>query len=311
MHQLTSPAPSDGKAANSLVNLGTHDAGLTLVNLGTYDASNTLMYPGTYDAGDTPANLGVFDAGYILVHPETYDAECGVAARAARPLTDAHHLPPAGVISHSAAAGASGRVYRIPGTSFALGSRSAASTEARDYDAVLDCGLQGRPAPAASRKLQPSSTRAHQDPAAGPVPDSHSCSAEPASEHTPSSGGASQPPAYLWLPIKSSKVDRQGLQRALPEALAFLEGHRRAARTVLVCDDDGCDSCVCAVVAALACQGKVPCTEELSYEQLSARMAAVKASVRKHLAEVSRGYPLARPTRGSLKQTSRVCCEYV
>lgn len=240
---------------------------------------------------------------------------CGVAARVGGAVTDAHQLPPAGLFRHPAAAGGSspGRVYRISGTSFAVGPCLAASAGAdADFDAVLDCGLQGKPAAhKASSEPQLSIISADPAPAAGPASGSHSAAAQPASERTQDSAEASQLPAYLWLPVKSSKVDRQGLQRQLPAALAFLEGHRRAGRTVLVCDDDAGDACVCMVVAALACQGKVPRSEGLSYEQVSARMAGVKATVRKHLAEVSRVYPLARPTRGSLKQVSQVCCGYM
>lgn len=253
-------------------------------------------------------------------YPEGASLDCRVAARGVRPETDEHHSVPAGVVSHAAAAGAWARLYRMSGTSFVLGCCSAAaSDEVRDYDAVLDCSLQGRhqAVPAASKEEQLSSMRSDAASAAsGLAPASHSSSAQSPCEHIRSSAevqqpSASQPPAYLWLPVKSSKLDRQGLQRQLPAALAFLEAHRRAARTVLVCDDDGCDSCVSVVVAALACEGKARCAEEPNYEQLSARMAAAKASVRKHLAEVSREYPLARPTRGSLKQVARMCCDYV
>lgn len=137
-----------------------------------------------------------------------------------------------------------GRIYRISGTGFALGTCLAASGEARDYDAVLYCGLQRNP--------QLSSTWADSSPA-GLRPSSHSTPAQSVCEESQGSADASQLPSYLWLPVKGCKIDRQGLQRQLPAALAYLGGHRHMDHTVLICDDDGGDACVCMVVAALVC----------------------------------------------------------
>ena len=54
-----------------------------------------------------------------------------------------------------------------------------------------------------------------------------------------SRGEVSAWPAYLHLPVKSSKLDRQGLARALPAALRFAADHLSHGRRVLIHDDDG------------------------------------------------------------------------
>ncbi len=46
-------------------------------------------------------------------------------------------------------------------------------------------------------------------------------------------------PAYLYLPVRSSKVDRQGLLRVLSTAMEFTAHHLRQGRSVLIHDDNG------------------------------------------------------------------------
>ena len=46
-------------------------------------------------------------------------------------------------------------------------------------------------------------------------------------------------PAYLYLPVRSAKVDRQGLLRVLPTAMEFAAHHLCQGRSVLIHDDRG------------------------------------------------------------------------
>ncbi|KAK9861209.1 hypothetical protein WJX84_005976 [Apatococcus fuscideae] len=57
--------------------------------------------------------------------------------------------------------------------------------------------------------------------------------------------------SYLHLPVKSSKLDRQGLARALPAALRFAADHLSHGRRVLIHDDDGLNTSVCLALAVL------------------------------------------------------------
>lgn len=235
-----------------------------------------------------------------------------------RPATDAHHpAAAAGVLNQPGAVrpSAPGGAFSIEGTSFALRScliitRKDAAELSQHFDAVLYCGLQENPAIKACM-MQPSSAEPEFAHAAELGQSGKLSPADAACETMKSSTFVSEPDTYMWLPVKSSKYDRQGLQRQLPTGLAFLERHRQAKHRVLICDDDGCDSCVCVVLAALACKGRMPSEECLTFDQVSAKMAGIKASVRRHLAEISKSYPHARPTRGSLKQVQQVCCKYM
>lgn len=80
---------------------------------------------------------------------------------------------------------------------------------------------------------------------------------------------------YCWLPVKPSKIDRQGLARVLPAALRFVWHHLRSGRRILIhCDEGelcraapncfqqnteadqtftGYDTCVAVAVAVLLC----------------------------------------------------------
>lgn len=229
-----------------------------------------------------------------------------------RPGSDAHHPAAGGVVAQPGVVrpSAPGGAFNIGGSSFALRSCQNMTEEdavalSQHFDAVLYCGLQENPAIRAFMMPQPRAEAAAQLGHKG-------CNtpADAALETTKRSTIA-ELASYMWLPVKSSKCDRQGLQRQLPAGLAFLERQRQANHRVLVCDDDGCDSCVCVVLAALACEGRTQQMSSLTFDQVSAKMAGIKAMVRKHLAGISKSYPLARPTRGNLKQVQQVCCKYM
>lgn len=235
----------------------------------------------------------------------------------ARPAPDAHHPAVAGVVIQPGVVRptAPGGAFSIPGSTFALRScqnitEKDAAALSQHFDAVLYCGLQENPVIKAFIMPQPSSAEPGSENGAELGHKGCSSSVDAVLEKYKSSTIA-EPASYMWLPVKSSKFDRQGLQRQLPAGLAYLERHRQVKHRVLVCDDDGSDSCVCVVLAALACEGRTPSEECLTFDQVSARMAGIKAIVRKHLAGISKSYPSARPTRGSLKQVQQVCCKYI
>ncbi len=111
--------------------------------------------------------------------------------------------------------------------------------------------------------------------------------------------------ACLWLPIKPAKLDkRHGLDRQLAQALRFISGQRKHGRSVLICDDDGADACVCMALAAMLCRGLdvEGCETSSGGRSVSAVIHGVKAAARTHLAEISSFHPSARPTRTALKQ---------
>ena len=58
---------------------------------------------------------------------------------------------------------------------------------------------------------------------------------------------------YLWLPVKSSKLDRHALEVALPAALTFLSDHLQQGRRVLVHCVEG-DSTIYWLVLPLSTQ---------------------------------------------------------
>lgn len=108
----------------------------------------------------------------------------------------------------------------------------------------------------------------------------------------PSSSATSR---YLWSPIECAKRQRWALGARMGELLAFLARHQRCSRTVLICDDDGLDACVCVAVATLVHSASC----DAAY---GGGIAVSKEYVRQQLATVSAHYPAARPTRGMLKQ---------
>ena len=111
--------------------------------------------------------------------------------------------------------------------------------------------------------------------------------------------------ACLWLPIRPAKLDkRHGLERQLAPALRFISVQRKRGRSVLICDDDGADACVCMALAAMLCRGLnvEGCETSSGGRSMSAMVHGVKAAARTHLAEISSFHPAARPTRTTLKQ---------
>eukprot|EP00873_Tetraselmis_striata_P021935 jgi/Tetstr1/442199/TSEL_030347.t2 len=117
---------------------------------------------------------------------------------------------------------------------------------------------------------------------------------------------------YRWLPVQSTKRERHSLARQLPAALGFLGAHLGLGRRVLVHCGDGFDVCVAVAVAALLSGlGGPGGLQVASAErgtsldgaaQQSAPPRVTKDEVRRQLAAVCRFYPLARPSRGMLKQ---------
>ncbi len=109
----------------------------------------------------------------------------------------------------------------------------------------------------------------------------------------------------LWLPVKPAKLDkRHGLERCLAPALRFISVQRKCGRSVLICDDDGADACVCVALAAMLCRGLSVEGGDTSIggRSMSAVIHGVKAAARTHLANISSFHPSARPTRTALKQ---------
>ena len=110
----------------------------------------------------------------------------------------------------------------------------------------------------------------------------------------------------LWLPIKAAKLDKHGLERQLTPALHFISVQRKRGRSVLICDDDGADACVCVALAAMLCRGLdlhlEHCGPSSGGRNTSVVMHSVKAAARTHLADISSFHPSARPTRTALKQ---------
>ncbi|KAL3137186.1 hypothetical protein ABBQ32_006750 [Trebouxia sp. C0010 RCD-2024] len=123
---------------------------------------------------------------------------------------------------------------------------------------------------------------------------------------------------YLRLAVASSKADKHSLERQLPAALEFVSSHVAQQHRVLLHCDTGEDACVCLAVAVyLACFQA--CSSDAGVQRFVRPYRAhthrpgtrllmpddtpvTKHSIRRVLAIVSRLYPLARPTRGMLKQ---------
>lgn len=108
----------------------------------------------------------------------------------------------------------------------------------------------------------------------------------------------------LWLPTPPAKLDKHGLERQLPSALQYISLQRRCGRSVLICDDEGVDACVCVALAASLCRDLVDedCAASSSGRNMSEVVHGVKAAARTRLAEISGCHPTARPTRTALKQ---------
>jgi hypothetical protein len=272
-------------------------------------------------------------------------------------------------------------IFTVPGTALLLGSSSAVAAAAgrvwAHAGSVLNCGTYQLPALEAERRREEQQQEQEQQQQSGsdtPLSSSpgSSCASSPSSAnmlhqlwrqqvHSLKSGGLSQAlqqvqqaqraqqaqeqlrrQRYQWLPVRSAKQERSGLRESLPAAMAFMQRQLGAGRTVLVCDDDGHDTCVCVVVAALLAGvgvtqaagastaaasvggaggggegdggiSSVPClparpggsAAPLEHEGapgLHLPNAVSKQCVRQKLAAVSSCYPSARPTRGLLKQ---------
>eukprot|EP01023_Acetabularia_acetabulum_P013280 TRINITY_DN16360_c0_g1_i4.p3 TRINITY_DN16360_c0_g1~~TRINITY_DN16360_c0_g1_i4.p3 ORF type:complete len:163 (+),score=4.09 TRINITY_DN16360_c0_g1_i4:25-513(+) len=92
---------------------------------------------------------------------------------------------------------------------------------------------------------------------------------------------------YLWVPIQNSKKDRFGIFNNLKIIIQFAQKFER----VLIHCDEGYDTCVCVAVGVL-----------LSRNIRDKKYIVSKQSVKQCLAIISGNYPVARPSRGMLKQ---------
>ena len=117
----------------------------------------------------------------------------------------------------------------------------------------------------------------------------------------------------LWLPIRPAKLDKHGLERQFPPALRFISLHHSYGRSVLICDDEGVDACVCVALAATLCRDVDVKDSALSTggRDMSAVVHGVKASARTGLASISGFHPTARPTRTALKSVYSYVGGYV
>ena len=117
-------------------------------------------------------------------------------------------------------------------------------------------------------------------------------------------GSSAEASTCLWLPIKAAKLDKHGLDRQLMPALRFISVGRSHGRSVLICDDDGADACVCVALAAILCRGVdlEHCEPSSGGRNISAVIHGVKAAARTHLADISSFHPSAKPSRTALKQ---------
>ena len=108
----------------------------------------------------------------------------------------------------------------------------------------------------------------------------------------------------LWLPTKPAKLDKHGLERQLPSALQFIDLQRKMGCSILLCDDDGVDSCVCVALAAMLCRDPalVGYAASPGPYNMSAAVHCVKTAARARLAEISGSHACAGPTRTTLKQ---------
>lgn len=110
--------------------------------------------------------------------------------------------------------------------------------------------------------------------------------------------------SLLELPVCSSKLDRKGLIKSAPKALAFIGESVREGGCVLVACEDGRDRSVGVVVLALiglfggdkALDGGSALPEPRRPQWLS------RDGVRRVLSAVSEDYPAACPAKGTMKQ---------
>jgi hypothetical protein len=116
----------------------------------------------------------------------------------------------------------------------------------------------------------------------------------------------------VWLPTKPAKFDKHGLERQLPAALQFIDRQRRLGHSVLICDDDGIDSCVCIALAAMLCCDTAPngCAAGHGLGDMPAVVHGVKAAARSRLAEISGFHTTSGPTRTALKQVYNYVARY-
>ena len=153
--------------------------------------------------------------------------------------------------------------------------------------------------------------------------DSRDCGEQHASQHGPKTKGYStgqlrqSEPAdkqdddcqattsrCLWLPTPPPKYDKHGLERQLSPSLRFISLQREHGRSVLICDDEGVDACVCVALAAMLGRDAADTDWAASNSacSVSAVVHRVKAAARTRLAELSGFHPIAQPTRTALKQ---------
>lgn len=108
------------------------------------------------------------------------------------------------------------------------------------------------------------------------------------------------PPAYLHLPIVSSKFDRFSLLRNLPTAINFAELNLRKGKRLLVCCSNGEDISICICLAILTSlftvEGYFDDGKSFSETRIS------KLEMRHRLVFICKFAVNARPSRGNLKQ---------
>lgn len=139
-------------------------------------------------------------------------------------------------------------LFLIGDTGLALGSAAAAAAPAvwQHVHAVLHAGLH--PLPGVEGEPRPvRGQHAGEQQAGVQLADDSSSSRATGFEPTPAAACR-----YCWMPVRSSKADRQALQRTLPAVLAFCGGQlRQGRRLLLCCDSEGLDVSVCTAVACL------------------------------------------------------------
>ena len=107
-------------------------------------------------------------------------------------------------------------------------------------------------------------------------------------------------PRYAHCPMESSKKRRGAMEAALPAAVGRVEGWRAAGKRVLIHCDDGLDACVCVAICVALRRDAAEAGEAPGAPQGGGRVS--KDAIRAKLGLLSRAYPTARPSRGSLKQ---------
>ncbi|DBA66398.1 TPA: hypothetical protein ACH3X2_002378 [Trebouxia sp. C0005] len=232
-----------------------------------------------------------------------------LSSRLSNGIIDKHHPPPGGVEVSRTTLPAHGLVW-LGSTRMAVGPAAAGDPSFvwQHVDAVLNAATPSLEELKASRNSTVSSELECPSELSTVARDTE------AAECAGKAGKSN----YLRLPVASSKADKHSLERQLPAALEFVSGHLLQQHRVLIQCDAGDDACVCLAVAMhLACFQA--CTSDPGVQRFvrpyrrtahtpGARLlmpggaAVTKHSIRRVLALISRLYPLARPSRGMLKQ---------